>query len=156
MMAEIRRVLKNDGLLIISTPNKKTGSAREGVSNPFHQKELDKEEFKTLLDGTFKNVAFFFQQNMYGSFIYPENNGMQKIEEMTGSFQQLSAENYMAQPCYFVALASHAPLPFMNPLFFSAANIYEERFEALKKTATYKLGAALLYPVKWMRSFFSK
>jgi SAM-dependent methyltransferase/uncharacterized small protein (DUF1192 family) len=46
---EIVRVLKPDGLLIISTPNRINYSERPGQRNPFHLHELDPEEFRTLL-----------------------------------------------------------------------------------------------------------
>ncbi|RYF82649.1 MAG: class I SAM-dependent methyltransferase [Chitinophagaceae bacterium] len=46
MIGEIKRVLKKDGALIISTPNKEEHSRISPEVNPFHAKELDKEEFK--------------------------------------------------------------------------------------------------------------
>ena len=49
MIAEISRVLKQDGMLIISTPNKKVYSANSAKPNPYHKKELDKETFANLL-----------------------------------------------------------------------------------------------------------
>ena len=48
-VGEIVRVLKPDGLLIISTPNRINYSERPGQRNPFHRHELDPEEFRALL-----------------------------------------------------------------------------------------------------------
>jgi len=51
-IAEIHRVLKSGGKLIISTPNKKMSLTR----NPWHVREYTAEEFKKLLGCTFDRV----------------------------------------------------------------------------------------------------
>lgn len=58
-LQEIQRVLKEDGLLVVSTPNKL--QTRE--NNPYHEKEFIKNEFKKILKKYFRNVIFYFQQN---------------------------------------------------------------------------------------------
>lgn len=58
---EIKRVLKKDGLLIISTPNKEVYSEYRNYSNPFHVKEFYKDEFYDFLKSRFKNVDFYYQ-----------------------------------------------------------------------------------------------
>src|SRR5213076_2544358 len=45
MLDEIKRVLKPDGVLIISSPNRLTYSDEPGYKNPFHVKELYYDEF---------------------------------------------------------------------------------------------------------------
>ena len=50
MLAEFNRVLSDDGLLIISTPDKKHYSDATDFTNEFHVKELYKHEFEQLLD----------------------------------------------------------------------------------------------------------
>jgi hypothetical protein len=70
MMAEIKRVLKSDGILIISTPDK--GYYEKyfpNFKNEFHVKELYEHEFEDLLQGYFKNLSFFAQNNIFGSVI---------------------------------------------------------------------------------------
>ena len=60
---EIRRVLKRDGELILSSPNG-AHSARDehGVPlNPFHKHEFLPEELGTLVEGAFPNVELFGQ-----------------------------------------------------------------------------------------------
>ena len=59
-LAEIRRVLKNNGLLVISTPNRETYKKRE--KNQFHVAEFSFEEFKQILNDNFKNVKLFYQK----------------------------------------------------------------------------------------------
>ncbi|CAI3704967.1 Methyltransferase domain-containing protein [Clostridium neonatale] len=60
-LREIPRVLKEDGVLIISTPDKKIYSDIPQYTNEFHIKEFYKEEFKNFLSEVFKNVKFYYQ-----------------------------------------------------------------------------------------------
>lgn len=62
VLNEFHRVLKNDGLLIISTPNKDvTSKGRDKPINPFHFKEFTVNEFSDLLNNLFTNVNLFSQ-----------------------------------------------------------------------------------------------
>jgi hypothetical protein len=45
MFAEIKRVLKDDGLLIMSSPDKRYYSEARNYENPFHVRELHGAEF---------------------------------------------------------------------------------------------------------------
>ncbi|MFI2859232.1 glycosyltransferase [Paenibacillus sp. JSM ZJ436] len=58
---EIKRVLKQDGIFIISTPNKKYYSDIPNYLNPFHVKELYREEFDSLLNKSFNYVIHYSQ-----------------------------------------------------------------------------------------------
>lgn len=73
MLAEIRRVLTEDGLLLISSPNKLNYTDAAGYANPFHVKELYQEDFEYLLRRYFRHVALFGQRLAYGSVIAPSH-----------------------------------------------------------------------------------
>jgi SAM-dependent methyltransferase len=60
-LSEIKRVLKDDGIAIISTPNTETYSATLKQANPFHERELNEKEFTELLGSRFKCVAIYSQ-----------------------------------------------------------------------------------------------
>ena len=60
-MRELRRVLKADGLLIISTPDKRYYSEEPKTTNEFHVKELYEAEFRDLLARHFRNVRVMHQ-----------------------------------------------------------------------------------------------
>ena len=62
---ELRRVLADDGLLLISTPNKH----RYLVENEFHEREFTHEEFVELLSARFPVVHLLLQQNWNASLI---------------------------------------------------------------------------------------
>lgn len=50
MLAEFARVLKSGGFVVISTPDKAIYSDATGYDNPYHVRELYRDEFKALLD----------------------------------------------------------------------------------------------------------
>lgn len=58
---EISRVLKKDGFLIMSTPNKEIYSDLPGYHNEFHIKEFYKEEFQGFLEQKFSHVSLYNQ-----------------------------------------------------------------------------------------------
>jgi SAM-dependent methyltransferase len=62
---ELRRVLADDGLLLISTPNKH----RYLVENEFHEREFTHEEFVALLSSRFPVVRLQLQHNWNASLI---------------------------------------------------------------------------------------
>lgn len=56
MIKEAKRVLKQNGRFIISTPN---AEMRKNVKNPFHTKEYNFEEFSLSLNSVFTKVDFY-------------------------------------------------------------------------------------------------
>ena len=62
MLDGIKRVLAPDGLLIISSPNKKVYSDLAGHHNEFHVKELYFDEFDELLKSRFAHVVYLGQR----------------------------------------------------------------------------------------------
>jgi len=62
-VAGIRRVLKDDGMLVLSTPNKRISSPTPGTLWPHHVREFYLEELKSLLE------HYFSQVEMWGMWI---------------------------------------------------------------------------------------
>ena len=58
---EIDRVLKCDGLLIMSTPNKEVYTDLVNSNNKYHIKEFYFDEFKNFLNLKFSNIVFYYQ-----------------------------------------------------------------------------------------------
>jgi SAM-dependent methyltransferase len=67
-ISEFHRVLSDDGLLVISTPNK----SEYLMSTDFHEREYTSDEFRALLEGKFGDVRFYFQQNWLLSAVLGE------------------------------------------------------------------------------------
>jgi len=61
MLKRIYKLLKNDGILIISTTNKKSSHGRYNMTKNKINKELDKEELLELLKEVFSKVDLFTQ-----------------------------------------------------------------------------------------------
>jgi len=64
MLAEVKRVLKPDGMAIISSPDKAIYTDKPEYHNSFHVKELYREEFEALFRTRFKNVVSLGQKVM--------------------------------------------------------------------------------------------
>jgi len=70
LMSEVKRLLKPDGLFLISTPNKSTYSDHDDFDNPYHVRELYLDEFKTLLSRYFENYRILGQKSYPASYLY--------------------------------------------------------------------------------------
>jgi ubiquinone/menaquinone biosynthesis C-methylase UbiE len=62
---ECRRVLRSDGTLIVSTPNKSVYREYGNAANPFHCSEMNKVEFLGLLGCDFRCEAIYDQSREY-------------------------------------------------------------------------------------------
>lgn len=69
LLAEFARVLKPDGILLISTPDKRVYSDLAGYRNEFHPRELYAEEFAALLAREFAHTEVYGQKLLFQSSI---------------------------------------------------------------------------------------
>jgi O-antigen biosynthesis protein len=115
LLSEVKRLLKRDGLFIVSTPNKVKYTDETGLKNPFHVHELYKEELKSLLCKYFSNVILMGQKVFGGSIIWqldgPEKGSMYKgfvIDNRESGFKFESPGIML--PKYFIVVASEGIL----------------------------------------------
>jgi len=73
MLAEFARVLKSDGLLVISSPNKRLYSDERDYVNEFHRHELYRDELAALLAPMFPGQSWYHQRVAPWSAIWPES-----------------------------------------------------------------------------------
>ncbi|HNP31107.1 MAG TPA: glycoside hydrolase family 99-like domain-containing protein [Nitrospirales bacterium] len=111
MMREFVRVLRPDGLIIISSPDKAEYSDKPQFANAFHVKELYFEEFKELLLNYFGHAQFYGQRVRYGSCIGTLNNA--PTPPANFRLSQGRAHKFLSipEPVYFVAIAANRELP---------------------------------------------
>ncbi len=102
-LLDVKRVLKKDGMLVLSTPNSKVYPK----SNPFHHKEFDAGELANLLGSLFKNTHFLYQDNWVSSSIFNKkrlsNANLQTSETL--SVSKIDSKN-PDESMYFVVCAS--------------------------------------------------
>jgi ubiquinone/menaquinone biosynthesis C-methylase UbiE len=123
MMSEILRVMKPDGTLIISSPDKYFYSDQPKYKNPFHVKELYHEEFQILLNSHFKNTLFFDQKVCAGSLIVANDKSQKQFKNIFKNNNQIDAINGLKSPIYNIAIASNGPLPNLFNSFFETKEI---------------------------------
>lgn len=140
MLREIKRVLRPDGLFIISSPNKEVYTDLPDYHNPYHVKELYYGEFVALLQRHFKHLAFFGQRLATASFIYAlENAGAPSLQAYTGAENNLQQQGVkLPEPVYFLALCSEQEVATRRAL----DSIYVEGKDDLLKVQT-QMAAAL-------------
>lgn len=141
MLAEIKRVLRRDGMLLMSTPDRSIYGRRD-PANPFHVRELSQSEFEALLRRHYAQVRLYSQRMVFGSLIAP--TGREELHAdavLSGGFDQVRAGpdrdgRMISQPYFVVALAADcaesvsAGLP---TTYFDAATLFDDivgRYEA--------------------------
>ena len=147
MIGEIRRVLRPGGLVLISTPDTVNYSEKPGYRNPFHVKELTRDQFRDLLTHSFRHVSLALQRITHGSLVVPENGGAAELSLLRGSFDAI--EPLAVEPVYLIAWASDSPLPPLVASFFDGEAVLRQQFHAVLSSASYRLGHRLLQPVRW-------
>jgi len=153
MMAEIKRVLKPNGLLIISSPDKKYYTDLPSYHNPFHIKELYFEEFKNLMNSNFKNCNFYFQKMVSGSLIMPAALS-DKYTGFSGTYTGIQS-NTDFEGVYNLCLASDEAVPDAGKSIFSYSEIINriiaDTVERVQNSRSYRLGHFLLAPLRLFR-----
>jgi len=122
MMQEIKRVLRPDGVLVISSPDKLEFSARFGSTNEYHVKELYRDEFVKLLGSHFKNLSMYGQRVVYGSAIFRED-GISPVESYELASDELPAIPGVPHAIYLLAIATDAEPPLLS------SGVLEQRIE---------------------------
>lgn len=143
---EIKRILRPDGLLVISTSNTKVYKDLATGPNRAQAKELDADKFCAIVSEHFSNFRLLGQRSVIGSAIVPESYS----PGATDRYQTFKAEGrgaYSVQegiglPTHFIAVASETPLseirhgllddqPFLRDLY----NLLEKRAIGIRETA---------------------
>jgi SAM-dependent methyltransferase len=102
VLAEFRRVLRPDGILIISSPNKKVYSDDRNYRNEFHVKEFYGPEFGAFLRPHFRTVRLYGQKTVMHSAIWPEGVGADRATVAIEG--QREANRIPYEPLYYLAV----------------------------------------------------
>jgi GT2 family glycosyltransferase/SAM-dependent methyltransferase len=116
VLGEVARVLGDDGVLMMSTPDRRAYSEVTGQTNPFHTREMALEEFLSFLESRFSHVACWGQRTITGSHLSvlraPDGAGVEAAAR--DFYLERAGDEWRAagdpSPLYCVALASTAPI----------------------------------------------
>jgi SAM-dependent methyltransferase len=115
LLEGIRKVLAPGGVALVSSPDKQLYSDVRMQKNPFHIREMYREEFARLLEGVFPHVRMFEQLTYTGSALFESGATRADLCEM--AWTDLLRLKGRCQPGlrgggeYLVAAVSTAPLP---------------------------------------------
>lgn len=159
MMFEIKRVLKPDGILIMSSPDKYYYSDVPEFNNQFHVKELYYEEFKKLLNAFFKTSYFFSQSVFSGSIITADFEILpNKIPVVT----DMNNKTTKFTPVYNIAICTdiefYKPI-YLHSFFGETRNILtsediNKAQQIIKSSLEFRLGRKILNKFSFLRNIF--
>ena len=109
LIAGFARVLTDDGVLLVSSPDKRTYSDISGFRNEFHVRELYRDELLALLAPQFPHVALYGQKLLFQSAIWAMDSTLQTLSAATSTAQQ-PQDGLGYDPLYFIAICSKRPL----------------------------------------------
>lgn len=147
MITEIKRVLKPNGILIISTPDKYFYSDKRNFKNSFHIKELYKDEFVNLISAFFDKIQILNQMYISGNSLIINDEQKQNLELVSGDFTQINTLEKEA--LYLIAIASDVDFSHQNISIFDGGTIISKQISnEIKNSATFKLGKFILKPIQ--------
>jgi SAM-dependent methyltransferase len=105
------RVLADDGLLLVSSPDRHAYSDVAGFANPFHVRELYRAELLDLLMPHFGEVRLYGQKLLFQSALWALDSEPGRCVVDTGSASAEPAPGFGQAPLYFIAACARRRLP---------------------------------------------
>ncbi|MBB4661524.1 glycosyltransferase [Conexibacter arvalis] len=140
----ITRLLAPDGIVVMSTPDRRMYTDATGQRNPFHEHELTVSEFHALLSERFPAVRLYGQRAAAGSRI-ASLEAVERPEFRGFSVRRVGQEWHLASPppaMYLVGVAAQGDLPELpaesqlNDFELGIINEYVDRAANARQEAT--------------------
>lgn len=153
MFKEIKRVLKANGILIISSPDKYFYSDLPNYKNKFHVKELYKEDFIALISEFFSHYQILTQSYLNRNSIMLDNHTREVTNFYSGDFLKLM--EVPSHPEFLIAIASNYKFEKLYNSVFEGEPILKSNENQIVKqihnSTTYKVGNIVLFPFKLIK-----
>ncbi len=148
-LQEVKRLLKPDGVLLISTPDKVTYSEKRSYKNPFHLKEFSDVEFHNFLMTTFVSVNMLRQHIYPASFIWEDEaeKGQYIEHKITLSERGFSPSDEKKATFFLIAFCSNS-----SPAMLPASHLLDLSSQMLSDPASEKSVQALKAQVNEFRA----
>ncbi len=130
-IAELTRVLRPDGVLILSSPNKRLYSDARDYHNEFHVRELYRNELEELLKPTFPHISWLGQKLLFHSAIWPENEACAGTEYLLSDTARrvTAVGNPAVEPMYYIVACSRNPA--MLPAALNKLSLFSDGDETV-------------------------
>lgn len=112
MMLEIKRIMRPGGILIMSSPERHEYSEVHKQQNPFHLKELNHDEFISLLKKHFNHTSCMGQRVIHGSALVEigKSSGVTKTYQFDQLPNKVDATCGLPRPIYLIGICSDVPI----------------------------------------------
>ena len=107
MLDGFARLLAPAGLLLISTPDKRTYTDLSGHINPHHLHELYRDEFETLLRGRFAHVRLYAQKLLFQSTVWALDRDDGTAQSLVQDGARITT-GLSYPPLYYLAVCAHS------------------------------------------------
>jgi O-antigen biosynthesis protein len=136
-LAEVHRVLRPGGCFIVSTPDRDVYSAPGMTPNPFHVKEMSRDEFAALLLSTFRHARCHHQRPVIGSVIVGEQpGGLPPLIVDRPDASRFQAGSNLPRAPYIIAVASDDPVaPLPESVFINRDDLDTDSLALAQRTA---------------------
>ena len=112
LLAGFARVLGDDGVLVISSPDKHVYSELAGFRNEFHVRELYRQDLLDLLKPHFPHVRLYGQKLLFQSALWALDTNHANVAVATAAEAGQSIRDGFDQaPMYFIAVCAKRALP---------------------------------------------
>jgi SAM-dependent methyltransferase len=124
LLGEVNRVLADEGLFLVSTPNKTYyGESREREGpNPFHIHEFEYEEFREALKAWFPHVRILAQNRVEAFSFFGETSAP------SGTATFAEAPQDVSDAHFYIAICGRQPIPALSYVYVPhEGNMLRER-----------------------------
>jgi 2-polyprenyl-3-methyl-5-hydroxy-6-metoxy-1,4-benzoquinol methylase len=115
LVREARRVVKEAGLFVVSTPDKRTYSLDRNSVNPYHVREMFPLEFREILERHFEHVEIYGQGALAGSIVVPgaelPADGRVTLESAQFSLEEPDFSQEAPTALYLIAVCANGEPP---------------------------------------------